>query len=268
MISLILARPLFVVATSAAYDLLVIGSGSAGIGAAKYAAKFGKTVALIEKARYGGDCTWTGCIPSKTLIASAKRAHAARTASKYGVHVDEVRVDMREVKARINSVIKGIYEEDDSPEAFEKLGITAICGAARFVDPSTLAVKLSVSPSGGGGGGAAELTLTANDGVLIATGARPVPPKIEGIDSVEYLTYESVFELEEVPRQLTVVGGGPIGCELAQVPGSDRTNAYASPRNARAHNPRLAGLLTPRCLGHPCCRQGEQTPCTCPCPCA
>ena len=82
------------------YDLLVIGGGSAGIGAAKYAAKFGKRVALIEKDRLGGDCTWTGCVPSKTLLASAKRAHAARTASSFGVSTGEVTVDMRAIKAR------------------------------------------------------------------------------------------------------------------------------------------------------------------------
>lgn len=195
--------------TSSVYDLLVIGGGSAGIGAAKYAAKFGKSVALIEKERFGGDCTWTGCVPSKTLLASARRAHAARTASRYGIQTGEVKVDMRAIKTRINTVIKSIYDEDDSPAAFEKLGVTAITGAARFIDRSTL----EITP---GEDGSASMELHAVDGILIATGAQPCVPKIEGLDSIAYLTYENVFDLEEVPSRLTVVGGGPIGCELAQ----------------------------------------------------
>lgn len=186
------------------YDLLVIGGGSAGIGAAKYAAKFGKRVALIEKDRLGGDCTWTGCVPSKTLLASAKRAHAARTASSFGVSTGEVTVDMRAIKARIDSVVQRIYEEDDSPAAFANMGVDTISGMARFVDRSTLSVV---------GSDGIEAVLRARDGILIATGARPRPPTISGLDRVRYLTYENVFELEEVPSRLTVVGGGPIGCE-------------------------------------------------------
>lgn len=100
------------------YDLLVVGGGSAGLTAAKFAARFGKSVAIVEKAKLGGDCTWTGCVPSKALLASAARAHAVRTAAEYGVVVGgPVGVDMPAVKARVDAVVKQIYDEDDSPEA-------------------------------------------------------------------------------------------------------------------------------------------------------
>jgi pyruvate/2-oxoglutarate dehydrogenase complex dihydrolipoamide dehydrogenase (E3) component len=203
-----LMRTVFASSPSATYNLLVIGGGSAGIGAAKYAAKFGKTVALIEKDRFGGDCTWSGCVPSKTLLASAKAAHAARTAPKYGVATSDVTVDMRAVKARIQAAVQRIYDADDSPEAFARQGIDAVEGEATLVDRRTV----RVAPAAG----AAPRTLRATDGIIVATGAGPRAPPIDGLDGVPHLTYEGVFELEEVPKRMTVVGGGPIGCELAQ----------------------------------------------------
>jgi pyruvate/2-oxoglutarate dehydrogenase complex dihydrolipoamide dehydrogenase (E3) component len=124
------------------YDLLVIGGGSAGLTAAKFAATFGKTVAIIEKERLGGDCTWTGCVPSKSLIAASKAAHAVRKASALGINVKggnsgidnndtiDMDIDMKKIKKRIQSNINYIYEEDDSPEAMKKLGIDTIVGSA------------------------------------------------------------------------------------------------------------------------------------------
>ena len=195
-------------AAGASYDLLIVGGGSAGLTAAKFAARFGKSVALIEKARMGGDCTWTGCVPSKALIASASRAHAARTAGEFGVTVDSaVSVDMAAIKARLGRTIGKIYDADDSPEALKALGIDTISGAATLVDAHSIRVD-------GGQGDAA--VYRAGKGIVVATGARPRLPKIDGIESVGYLTYEDVFELSELPARLTVIGGGPIGCELAQ----------------------------------------------------
>ena len=197
---------------AASYDLLVIGGGSAGLTAAKFAKTFGKTVAIVEKAKLGGDCTWTGCVPSKTLIAAANAAHAARTADKYGVLTGEVRVDYAKVMARVRATIEKIYSEDDSPEALLKLGIDTVVGAARFVDRKTLTVE---QPDG------SSVTLTAKEGIVIATGASPAKTSIAGLDEtgaagVAYITYEQIFSLPELPASLTIVGGGPIGCELGQ----------------------------------------------------
>jgi pyruvate/2-oxoglutarate dehydrogenase complex dihydrolipoamide dehydrogenase (E3) component len=184
------------------YDLLVIGGGSAGLTAAKFSSTFGKSVAIIEKSRMGGDCTWTGCIPSKSLLASAKCAHAVSKSATFGVHLKgDVDIEMKVIKERIQKNIQHIYEEDDSPEALQKLGIDVINGSATFLAKKKLLVDGE--------------TLQAKDGILICTGATPIRPSIPGLQDVEYITYEEVFDLEEVPRTMTFVGGGPIACELA-----------------------------------------------------
>ena len=197
------------------YDLVVIGGGSAGLTAAKFAATFGFKAVIVERAKLGGDCTWTGCVPSKSLIASGKAANLARKAGEYGIIVGgggTVKVDMKAVRERLRENMRRIYEEDDSPEAMAKLGIDTIEGSAHFVSPSAVIV----SPSGVGGDSGA-IEVTAREGIVIATGAKPRMPSIEGLDTVDYMTYEGVFDLDEVPDRMTVVGGGPIGCELAQV---------------------------------------------------
>ncbi len=152
----------------------------------------------------GGDCTWTGCVPSKSLLASSKAANTVKKAAEYGINIGggEISVDMTAVKKRIMENIDHIYKEDDSPEVLKELGVDVITGAAFFVDPKT--IKLP------------DCVVCANDGVLIATGASPKAPEIPGLNEVEYITYEEVFGLEEIPSSMTVVGGGPIGCELAQ----------------------------------------------------
>ena len=182
------------------YDLLIIGGGSAGLTAAGFAVQLGARVALVEKHRIGGDCTWTGCVPSKTLLKAAKVAHQMRTAARYGLTPVEPVVDLKSVMAHVRAVIADVYHEE-SPEALRADGIDVFLDAARFLDPHTLAVG--------------EATLTARH-VLIATGAHPFIPPIAGLDGVDYLTYESVWELQVLPRHLLVVGAGPIGCELAQ----------------------------------------------------
>lgn len=182
------------------YDLVIIGGGSAGLTAAGFAVQLGARVALVEKHRIGGDCTWTGCVPSKTLLKAAKVAHQMRTADRYGLTPVESKVNLASVMAHVRVVVAEVYEHE-SPEALRADGIDVFLGAARFLDPHTLAVG--------------ESTLTTRH-VLIATGAHPFIPPVAGLDSVDYLTYESVWDLEVLPRHMLVVGAGPIGCEMAQ----------------------------------------------------
>jgi pyruvate/2-oxoglutarate dehydrogenase complex dihydrolipoamide dehydrogenase (E3) component len=182
------------------YDLVIIGGGSAGLTAASFAVQLGARVALVEKQRIGGDCTWSGCVPSKALIKAAEVAHQMRTAQRYGLSPVEPEVDLKVVMDRVRAIIADVYEEE-SPEALGADGIDVFLGGARFLDPHTLV--------------AGDTTLSARK-VLIATGAQPTIPSLRGLEEVDYLTYESVWELETLPRRLLVVGGGPVGCEMAQ----------------------------------------------------
>ena len=182
------------------YDLVVIGGGSAGIVAARFARRLGLSVALVEKSRIGGDCTWTGCIPSKSLLKAAGVAHQARHAGRYGLPEHSPCIDLAPVMDRITTVIDGIYQAE-SPEALRAEGIDVFAASGRFQDSRMLEV------------GGRELTARR---FLICTGASPFVPPVPGIESVEYLTYETVWDLDVLPRKLTVVGGGPVGCELAQ----------------------------------------------------
>ena len=183
-----------------AYDLVIIGGGSAGLTAAGFAVQLGARTALAEKHRIGGDCTWTGCVPSKTLLKAAKVAHEMRTAGLHGLSPVEPAVDLKQVMAHVRDVVADVYQHE-SPESLRSDGIDVFLGGARFLDPHTLAVG--------------ETTLTARR-VLLATGAHPFVPPVEGLDKVDYLTYENVWDLEALPTHLIVVGGGPIGCEMAQ----------------------------------------------------
>jgi len=182
------------------HDLAIIGGGSAGLTAAGFAAQLGVRVALIERRRVGGDCTWTGCVPSKTLLKAAKVAHQMRTADRYGLTPTDLKADLKSIMAHVREVVAEVYEEE-SPDALRADGIEVFLGAARFLDPHTLAVG--------------ENRLRARR-VLIATGAHPYIPPIEGLDGVDYLTYETIWDLELLPRRLLVVGAGPIGSEMAQ----------------------------------------------------
>lgn len=157
----------------------------------------------------GGDCTWTGCVPSKALLASSKTAHAISKAGQFGIEVEgKVKVDMKAVKKRVDDSIQHIYDEDDSPEALKKLGVDVISGVAKFTDSKTLSVCMNDDGY--------VVEICAKDGILLATGAKPKHPSITGIQDVEYITYEEAFSLDEVPDKMTVIGAGPIGCELAQ----------------------------------------------------
>jgi len=181
-------------------EFLVIGGGTAGLVGAKTAAGLGANVVLVERDRPGGDCLWTGCIPSKSLIAAASAAAQARRASSIGVHVDGVRVDFGEVMAHVHRAIRTI-EPTDSFAALRASGIDVIAGDATFASHDTVRV-----------GG----ELIRFRQALIATGAAPALPDIRGLSGVAALTSDNVWELAERPDRLVVVGGGPIGCELGQ----------------------------------------------------
>ena len=182
------------------YDLVIIGGGSVGLTAAGFAIQLGARVALVEKHRLGGECTWTGCVPSKTLVKVAKVAHQMRAADHYGLPPVEPEVDLKSVMAHVRAVIADVYHEE-SPDTLRADGIDVFLGAARFLDPHTLV--------------AGETTLIARY-VLIATGAHPIIPPIAGLDGVDCMTYETIWNLEVLPRHLLVVGAGPMGCEMAQ----------------------------------------------------
>ena len=182
------------------YDLIVIGAGSAGLVAARFARHLGLSVALVERDRVGGDCTWTGCIPSKALLKAAGVAHSMRTADRYGIAAAAPEVDLQAVMERIRSVIRGIYDAE-SPEALVREGIDVVLGEAGFTGPGTISIN--------------DRSLTARR-FLICTGAAPIVPSIPGLGDVGFLTYENVWDLQHLPRSLAVIGAGAVGCELSQ----------------------------------------------------
>ncbi|HFE32300.1 MAG TPA: pyridine nucleotide-disulfide oxidoreductase, partial [Gammaproteobacteria bacterium] len=182
------------------YNLVVIGGGSAGLVSALIAATVKAKVALIEKHKMGGDCLNTGCVPSKALIRSAKMLSYAHRARDFGLQKTEVSFDFAEVMERIQRVIKKI-EPHDSVERFTRLGVDVKQGHAQIRSPFEVEV-----------GG--EVLTTRN--IIIATGARPAVPDIPGIKAVDFLTSDTLWDLRQQPPRLLVLGGGPIGCELAQ----------------------------------------------------
>ncbi|MGH8750096.1 MAG: dihydrolipoyl dehydrogenase family protein [Burkholderiales bacterium] len=182
------------------FDLCVIGGGAAGLVVAAGGATLGAKVALVEKHALGGDCLHYGCVPSKTLLASAKAAHIMRSAQRFGLtpHTPDIGLDA--VMRRVAGVIKSI-EPNDSPERFRGLGVEVIFGAGKFTDANTFEVN--------------DRALTAKK-FVIATGSRPALPPLPGLDTIPYLTNETVFSLRDNVASLLVLGAGPIGLELAQ----------------------------------------------------
>lgn len=189
-------------------NLVVIGAGSAGLVSAYIAATVKAKVTLIEKHKMGGDCLNTGCVPSKALLHVAGLAHNARNASTVGVHVGEVSVDFKQVMQQVGSVIKEI-EPHDSVERYTNLGVNVEQGDARIVSPWEVEVTSDVE-------GKSETKRITTRSIVIATGAKPLVPNFEGLDKVDYLTSDTLWDLEELPKRLLVLGGGPIGCELSQ----------------------------------------------------
>lgn len=181
-------------------DICVIGAGSGGLSVAAAAAAFGVSVVLIEKHKMGGDCLNTGCVPSKALLAAAKRAALAHSALPFGVTVD-IATDFAKVHDRVQNVIAAIAPVD-SAERFTGLGVRVIKGQAAFKSKRTVAVDDKIE-------------IRARR-FVIASGSAPVLPPIPGLDSGPYLTNETIFNLTEQPAHLIVIGGGPIGLEMAQ----------------------------------------------------
>jgi pyruvate/2-oxoglutarate dehydrogenase complex dihydrolipoamide dehydrogenase (E3) component/uncharacterized membrane protein YdjX (TVP38/TMEM64 family) len=186
-------------------NVVVIGAGSAGLVSAYIAAAVRAKVTLVERHRMGGDCLNTGCVPSKALIKTARVLSTIRRAGEYGIKSASAQLDFRDVMERVQRVVKAI-EPHDSVERYTGLGVECLRGEAKIVSPWEVDVRLE-------GGETRRLTTRS---IVIAAGARPFVPPIPGIDQVDCLTSDTVWALRELPRRLVVLGGGPIGCELAQ----------------------------------------------------
>jgi pyruvate/2-oxoglutarate dehydrogenase complex dihydrolipoamide dehydrogenase (E3) component len=183
------------------HDIIVIGGGAAGLTAASGCAQLGMKTLLIEKSLMGGDCLHYGCVPSKSLLKSAKLYHQMGKQERYGLpSVTPPPVDIKKVMTRVQSVVDTIAYHD-SAERFEKLGVQVIQDIPRFLSPYEISV-----------GG----KTYSSSKIVLATGSSPSIPPIPGIDSVDYLTNKTLFSLEELPSELITIGGGPIGAELSQ----------------------------------------------------
>ncbi len=181
------------------YDVIILGGGSAGLVAAKLANGLGKKVAMIEKRKLGGDCTWFGCVPSKTLIKSANIAHQMSRLQEFGLKPDhEVHLNADNVMAHVRAVVQA-DADGHPPELFQAEGIDVLFGDPKFLGNHR--IKLD------------EKEITSAK-FIICTGSHPFIPPIEGIDQIPYLTNETIFDLEKLPQSMIVLGGGPIGSEI------------------------------------------------------
>lgn len=188
------------------YDFIIIGGGAAGLTAAGMGANFGAKTLLIESDKLGGDCTWTGCIPSKTLLHASQMAATIKKAEKFGYKSSQP-LRFASVMKNVRKVREDVYEEADDPEIYRKMGVEVEFGHARFENAHTVVIENESATS---------ITEVTGRYFLIATGSKAFVPPIEGLDSVPYLTNESIFELEKQPKSLSIIGGGPIGLEMAQ----------------------------------------------------
>ncbi|HMB89751.1 MAG TPA: FAD-dependent oxidoreductase [Rhodothermales bacterium] len=187
------------------FDMIVLGGGAAGLTAAGISASFGAKTLIIERHKLGGDCTWTGCVPSKTLLKAAKVAHQMRHASHYGLTDQDPDFDFGAMMDHLRSVRQEVYKDADAPSIFEEMGVEVRHGEAQFLDEHTLALDSEK-----------ETIQITGRYFIIAAGARPSVPPIDGLADVPYLTSETLFEITEQPRHLAIIGGGPIGTEMAQ----------------------------------------------------
>lgn len=181
-------------------DICVIGAGSGGLSLAAGAVQIGASVVLLESKKMGGDCLNYGCVPSKALIAAAKIGHIIKESSNFGWDVSKKQVDFKKVHSHVHAVIDAIAPHD-SVQRFEKLGVQVILEAGKFFDESTIET---------------DTYLIKAKRFIIATGSKPFIPNIEGLSSISYYTNESIFDLQELPDHLVIIGAGPIGIEMAQ----------------------------------------------------
>ena len=207
-------------------NLIVIGGGAAGLVSSYIAAAVKAKVTLVEAHKMGGDCLNYGCVPSKAIIKSAKLARQLRYADRYGLEKSNPRFSFKAVMDRVHEVIRAV-EPHDSVERYTKLGVEVLQGYAKVIDPWTVQITLH--------DGTTQRLTTRN--IIIASGAKPFVPPLPGIEEVGYLTSDTLWEefarLDEAPKRLVVLGGGPIGCELAQSfarLGSETTQVEMAPR--------------------------------------
>lgn len=190
-------------------NMVVIGAGAAGLVSSYIAATVRAKVTLVEAGKMGGDCLNYGCVPSKALIKSARVAEQMRHADTYGFHPAEPQFSFREVMRRVHDIIAAI-EPHDSVERYTSLGVDVVPGYARIIDPWTVDIALN-------DGGTQRLTTRS---IVIAAGAAPLVPDLPGLEGSGYVTSDTLWEefakLDQIPRRIVVLGGGPIGCELAQ----------------------------------------------------
>jgi dihydrolipoamide dehydrogenase len=212
------------------YNLVAIGAGSAGLVTTYIGSAVKSKVALIEKDKMGGDCLNTGCVPSKALIKSAKVVHLMRRAREFGLSDIPVKFNFSDVMERLQKSIQEIAPHD-SVERYQKLGVDCIRGDAKILSPWTIQVG--------------EKTITAKN-IVIATGARPVVPNIPGLKDAAYVTSETIWKIRELPEKLAIIGGGPIGVEMAQAfarLGSEVTIIEASDSIMRMEDRAVSDLL-------------------------
>ncbi len=216
-------------------NIVVIGAGSAGLVSAYIAAAVKSKVSLIEKHKMGGDCLNTGCVPSKALIRSSRILAQSRRAQEWGFDAIDVKYDFAQIMERVQKVV-GEVEPHDSVERYSELGVDVILGEAKITSPYVVEVD------------GRKITTR---GIVIATGARPFVPPIPGLDQIDYLTSDNLWQLRELPQRLLVLGGGPIGCELSQAFarfGSQVTMVEMAPRLMIREDEDVAALVTERFL--------------------
>lgn len=184
------------------YDLIVLGGGAGGLTAAGIAANAGVKTMLVEKDQLGGDCTWTGCIPSKALLHYSRHVFYRRSTERAGGTTSPGVMEL------VRSTVRDVYRDADDPSIYESYGVVVVEGEARFTDPHTIEIDATLV-------GGSRRSVTGRMFVL-ATGASPQVPPITGIEGIHYLTNETLFELNDQPPRLAIVGGGPIGVEMAQ----------------------------------------------------
>ncbi|NOQ77472.1 MAG: pyridine nucleotide-disulfide oxidoreductase, partial [Methylococcaceae bacterium] len=218
-------------------NLIVIGAGSGGLVTSYIAAAVKAKVTLIEKNKMGGDCLNTGCVPSKALIRSAKLLSHLKRSKEFGIKEVKVDFDFSDVMERVQSVIKTV-EPHDSIERYTELGVDIVQGEAKIISPWEVQVKTSEGTK----------TLTSRS-IVIAAGARPFVPPIPGLDKVDPLTSDNIWNLRELPKRLLILGGGPIGCELTQSfarLGSQVTQIEMLPRIMIREDPEVSELVMNR----------------------
>lgn len=210
-------------------DICVIGAGSGGLSVAAAAAAFGVEVVLIEKGLMGGDCLNYGCVPSKALLAAAKAAAGNRAQDRFGIHSEGLEIDFARANDHVRSVIAAI-EPHDSQERFEGLGVTVLREAARFTDETTVE--------------AGDVRIRARR-FVVATGSTALVPPIPGLDEVPFLINETLFELREAPAHLAIIGGGPIGLEMAQAHRrlGAQVTVFEAAKSLGKDDPELAGIV-------------------------